>query len=41
METEVDPEVLDEIQHLETRLAVIRDRHGLPRGGVDEGRPLN
>ena len=31
MQTDVDPDVLDEICHLETRLAVIRDRHGLPR----------
>ncbi|CAE7621529.1 GIP [Symbiodinium sp. CCMP2592] len=32
METELDPDVLDEIHHLETRLAVIKDRHGLTRG---------
>ena len=31
MQTDVGPDVLDEICHLETRLAVIRDRHGLPR----------
>ncbi|CAE7724502.1 GIP [Symbiodinium sp. CCMP2592] len=31
MQTEMDAEVMDEIQHLETRLAVIRDRHGLAR----------
>ena len=36
MEEELDPDVLDEIQHLETRLAVIRDRHGLSRSSAGE-----
>ena len=33
MEHEVDPEVMDEIQHLQSRLAVLQDRHGLPPSG--------
>ncbi|CAE7254046.1 GIP [Symbiodinium natans] len=42
MQAELDPDVLEEIQQLETRLAVIRDRHGGLNGpeeqatGVDD-----
>ncbi|CAE7232220.1 RE2 [Symbiodinium sp. CCMP2456] len=30
MEQDVPEEILDEVQHLEERLAILRDRHGLP-----------
>ena len=33
MEQVVEQQAMDEIQYLETRLAVLRDRHGLPPNG--------
>ena len=33
MDQDLDPDVLDEVQHLEERLAILRDRHGLPPRG--------
>lgn len=41
MEQEVSEEILDEVQHLEERLAILRDRHGLPpRGSQMPEEPL-
>ena len=34
MEQDVPEEILDEVQHLEERLAILRDRHGLPPRGA-------
>ena len=34
MDQDVPVEILDEVQHLEERLAILRDRHGLPPKGT-------
>ena len=36
MEQDVPEEILDEVQHLEERLAILRDRHGLPPRGTTQ-----
>ena len=41
MDQDVPEEILDEVQHLEERLAILRDRHGLPpRGSQMPEEPL-